>query len=99
MSGWYLYIIRTGGGVLYTGITTDTQRRLAEHRSGFPKGARSLRGKGPLQLVYQVEVGDRRRALQLEWRIKRWPRQRKQALVDGREALPENPDSPPTTGS
>ncbi|MBZ2168579.1 MULTISPECIES: GIY-YIG nuclease family protein [Marinobacter] len=86
---WSVYIVRTGKGTLYTGITTDVARRLAEHESGT-KGARSLRGKGPLKLVFQAEAGDRSRASRLEWHIKQWPKARKEALVRGELTLPDD---------
>ena len=47
---WYVYILRCGDGTLYTGITTDVQRRLQMHRSG--KGAKYTRCRQPLELVY-----------------------------------------------
>lgn len=85
---WYLYLVRTASGSLYTGISTDVARRLAEHQAGAPKGARSLRGKGPLTLAFSAPAGDRSRASSLEWRIKRWPRDRKERLVRGEIDLP-----------
>ncbi|WP_100638556.1 GIY-YIG nuclease family protein [Marinobacter salexigens] len=88
-SDWYIYMIRTARGALYTGITTDVPRRFAEHQAGAPKGARSLRGKGPLELVLNLPAGDRSRASKLEWHIKQWPRQRKEALVQGDVSLPD----------
>lgn len=88
MSGWWVYMVRTAAGTLYTGITTDVARRFAEHQGGGLRAARSLRGKGPLTLVFQAQVGDRVTAARLEWRLKRWPRARKEALVAGTEALP-----------
>ncbi len=66
---WYLYLIETAGGALYTGITTDVTRRLAEHAAG--RGAKALRGRGPLRLVHQQAVGSRGEALRLEAEIKR----------------------------
>ncbi|MFY0991417.1 GIY-YIG nuclease family protein [Halomonas sp. C05BenzN] len=66
---WHLYLIETAGGALYTGITTDVARRLAQHRDG--RGAKALRGKGPLVLVYHEAVGSRGEALRLEAEIKR----------------------------
>ncbi|GGC58434.1 GIY-YIG nuclease family protein [Marinobacter halophilus] len=86
---WYLYLVRTASGNLYTGITTDVERRFAEHQAGAPKGARSLRGKGPLTLVFQTTAGDRSRALKLEWQLKRWPKARKEALINGEFSLPD----------
>ncbi|BES70533.1 DNA damage response exodeoxyribonuclease YhbQ [Marinobacter nanhaiticus D15-8W] len=84
MTPWFLYLIRTRSGTLYTGITTDVQRRFSEHQSGGPRAARSLRGKGPLELAYAAKVGDRTRAAQLEYALKRWPRTRKERLVAGK---------------
>lgn len=86
-SNWFVYMVRTAGGALYTGITTDVPRRFGEHQAGAPKGARSLRGKGPLELVFYSPAGDRSRASKLEWHIKQWPRQRKEALVLGTLSL------------
>ncbi|WP_404364014.1 GIY-YIG nuclease family protein [Marinobacter sp.] len=88
MSQWFLYMVRTARGALYTGITTDVERRFAEHQEGYPRGARSLRGKGPLTLVFQTRVPDRATASKLEWQIKQWPRARKEALVAGKIQLP-----------
>ncbi len=88
--GWFLYLVRTASGALYTGITTDVERRFAEHQAGAPKGARSLRGKGPLTLEFQAPAGDRGRASKLEWQVKRWPRVRKEALLKGEISLPDD---------
>jgi len=71
--------VRTGAGELYTGIALDVERRLEEHRAG--RGAKYLRGRGPLQLAHQVAVGERGLALQLERRLKRLDRAAKEALV------------------
>ena len=87
---WYLYLVRTAAGSLYTGITKDVSRRFGEHQAGAPKGARSLRGKGPLTLEFQVRAGDRSRASKLEWQVKRWPRARKEALLRGDISLPDD---------
>lgn len=83
MTYWFLYLVRTRTGALYTGISTDVDRRFAEHQAGRPKGARSLWGKGPLELVFHEAVGDRSRATRLEYAVKQWPRSRKDALVGG----------------
>ena len=68
---------------------SEKMARFAEHQAGAPKGARSLRGKGPLELVLSLPAGDRSRASKLEWHIKQWPRQRKEALVLGKLSLPD----------
>lgn len=87
MTIWHLYLVRTAKGALYTGITTDVDRRFAEHESG--RGARALRGKGPLTLVYSGAVGSRSLASRLEWQVKQWPKARKEALVRGEYPLPD----------
>ncbi|WP_111495520.1 GIY-YIG nuclease family protein [Marinobacter bohaiensis] len=87
MTQWSLYLVRTRSGALYTGITTNVARRFAEHQSGGVRAARSLRGKGPLTLAFQETIGNRTRAAQLEYALKQWPRQRKEALVAGRIRL------------
>lgn len=77
--GWQLYIVQTAAGVLYTGISTDVARRVEQHLSG--RGARALRGKGPLALVYRCDAGDRASASRLEYRVKQLSRQQKLRLV------------------
>ena len=79
MGDWYLYIIRCHDGTLYTGTTTDVERRLAEHSAG--KGARYLKGRSPLTLVLQHRIGDKGLALRAEARVKRLSRQNKEKLV------------------
>ncbi|APS28743.1 GIY-YIG nuclease family protein [Pectobacterium brasiliense] len=76
---WYLYILRTVAGALYTGITTDVSRRLNQHQMG--KGAKALRGKGELTLVFHCRVGNRSDALKLEYRIKQLSKNQKERLV------------------
>ncbi|BCU92165.1 hypothetical protein B7R74_00155 [Yersinia pseudotuberculosis] len=76
---WHLYLLRTASGMLYTGITTDVVRRLAQHQAG--KGAKALRGKGELTLVFHCEAGDRSTALKLEYRVKQLSKQQKEKLV------------------
>ena len=78
---WYLYILRCGDGTLYTGITTDVEKRLEMHRSG--KGAKYTRGKAPLELVYREQCGGHSEALKREAAVKKLTRQQKLALIQG----------------
>lgn len=89
LMNWHLYILRTASGMLYTGVSTDPERRLQQHESG--KGARSLRGKGPLRLEFRAPVGDRSSAQALEARVKRLSRSQKEELIIGVLALAELP--------
>lgn len=81
---WYLYILRCGDGSLYTGITTDVQKRLLAHRQG--KGAKYTRGRGPLELVYQEACPDHSQALRRELAVKALSRQDKFRLIQGKSA-------------
>ncbi len=76
---WFIYLVRTGAGSLYAGISTDPERRLHQHQSG--KGARALRGKGPLTLVWRQGVADKGEALRLEYRLKQQSKAFKERLV------------------
>ena len=79
-STWKLYMLRCRDGSLYTGITTDVEKRLEAHRSG--KGAKYTRGRGPLELVYQEECGDHSTALKREIEIKTLTREGKLNLIE-----------------
>ena len=76
---WYLYILRCGDNTLYTGITTDVEKRFEAHQSG--KGAKYTRGRGPLELVYREECGTHSDALKREAQIKKLSREQKQTLI------------------
>lgn len=78
MSYW-LYILQCGDGTLYTGITTDVERRLALHQQG--RGAKYTRGRGPLKVVYREPCADRAGALRREWAVKHLSRAEKLALI------------------
>jgi putative endonuclease len=76
---WHLYIVQTRFGHWYTGITTNVDKRFATHQAG--KGAKNLKGKGPLILIHQQEVGTKSEASKLECKIKKLPRAKKEAYV------------------
>jgi putative endonuclease len=81
MTTWFLYIVRCRDGSLYTGVATDVRRRVAEHASERGKGAKYLRGRGPLRLVLVQSIGSRSQALRAERRIKKLPKARKERLL------------------
>lgn len=80
---WYLYILRCGDGTLYTGITTDVERRLEAHRQG--RGARYTRGRGPLELAYQEKCGTHSEALKREYAVKQLTREEKEDLIGNKK--------------
>jgi putative endonuclease len=99
-STYSVYIVRCNDDTYYTGITADVARRLAEHERS-PRGAKYLKGRGPLTLVFSATVGDRSLASSLEYRIKKLDRRAKEALIAGRSSIDEllrNQDSGSTEG-
>ncbi len=79
---WHLYMVRANHGQLYTGITQDVTRRFLEHQEGGKKAAKYLRGKGPLKLVFQQEIGSRSSALKAETALKKLPKRQKESLAE-----------------
>jgi putative endonuclease len=79
---WTVYLARCRDGSLYTGVTTEPERRLAEHNSG--NGGSYTRSRLPLVLVYREPAKDRSGALRRESAIKRLSRAQKEDLVAGR---------------
>lgn len=78
---WQVYIILCSDGSLYTGITTDLERRFAQHLSGT--GAKYFRGRAPLRLVYREGGHDRSSASRREAQIKSLPAAEKRRLIAG----------------
>ena len=82
MNKWYVYIVECADGSLYTGITTDVNRRLLEHNYSF-KSAKYTRSRRPVHLVWSKEVeGGRSGASKEEYRIKRLSRKKKLDLIN-----------------
>lgn len=76
---WSVYLIRCRDNTLYTGIATDVARRLKEHESGAA-GAKYLRGRAPLELVFTQEVGDRSVACKVEYQVRKLPKSEKEKI-------------------
>lgn len=78
---WYVYISQASDGSLYTGITTNIKRRENEHNTSNRLGAKSLRGKRPVKMVYwetyEFQSGARKREVE----IKSWKREYKMRLA------------------
>ena len=89
MNNWFLYLIRCKHGRLYTGITTDVERRFEEHKSSDKKGSKYLRGKAPLKLVLKKKIGNKSMALRIEAKIKKLTKIKKEMLVDGKIKIKE----------
>ena len=89
MPDWYLYIVRCRDGTLYTGISTDVDRRLAEHRKGGDAGSKYLKGRAPLTLLFQKKLGSGSLALKVERRVKMLTRKKKEQMIRDPERIEE----------
>lgn len=78
---YYLYILRCTDGTLYTGITTDLDRRLREHNESSV-GAKYTRGRRPVILVYSRRFRTRSNASREEIRIKSLTRVEKEVIIN-----------------
>lgn len=76
---YFVYIVRCSDGTLYTGYTTDVERRVAEHNAGT--GAKYTRGRRPVRLVYKEAHASVSEAMQREYAIKQLRRRQKEALL------------------
>ncbi len=76
---WYVYILRCADGILYTGSTTDIDRRVKEHNA--KKGGGCTKGRLPVEFVHKEPYPNRSEAQKREAQIKRWPRQKKLSLI------------------
>lgn len=83
-AAWFVYILECKDRSLYTGITTDVERRVREHNAG-KLGARYTRTRRPVQLVYFEELDNRSNASKREWEIKKLNRQQKNSLIAAKQ--------------
>ncbi len=80
MSNWWVYILRCADDSLYTGITTDVDRRLVAHRAGT--GAKYTRARLPVEVVWRQKMKNGSLARKREAEIKSWNRQKKLRLIE-----------------
>jgi len=80
VSDHYVYVLECADGTLYTGYTTDVERRVAEHDAG--EGAKYTRGRTPVELVYRERFESRSAAMSREHELKQLSRTEKERLVD-----------------
>ena len=77
---WYVYILECSDGTLYTGITTNLDKRLKTHNNG--KGAKYTKTRLPVVLKVSFEAEDRSNASKEEYRIKQLTRKEKLELIN-----------------
>mgnify|MGYP003393973133 CR=1 FL=1 len=76
---WFVYILRCADGSLYTGVTTDVQRRNKQHNAGT--ASRYTRSRLPVRVAYQEPHASRSLALKREWAVKAMARPEKESLI------------------
>lgn len=81
LSRYYVYILKCHDSTLYTGITTDLERRIKEHNFS-DLGARYTHARRPVELVYYKKMANRSMASKEEYRIKKLPRIKKLELIN-----------------
>ena len=79
---YFVYILECEDNTLYTGITTDVERRFKEHSEG--KGGAYTRAKKVKKILYTKKYKDRSSALKREHEIKSWSRKEKMALINSK---------------
>jgi len=88
---WFVYMVRTQCNTLYTGITTDVDRRFSEHLACFEgvskKGAKYFRGRKPKEVVYTEVYESRSTASRREYEIKKMSAMAKKTLVGKAESM------------
>ena len=87
MKEWFVYIIWTEKNRLYTGITTDMDRRFKEHKGEMPNGAKFFRSDKPLEIVYLGIYRDRSEASIKEAAIKKMSRSEKEKFINESPAV------------
>jgi len=87
---WIVYLLHCADGSLYAGITTDLERRLAEHNGERPGGARYTRSRRPVRLAWSERLPDRAAASRREHWLKSLSRSRKLQLIESSPRLKSN---------
>ncbi|WP_373057672.1 GIY-YIG nuclease family protein [Zunongwangia sp. H14] len=82
MKSYYVYIVECSDKILYTGITNNISRRLAEHNSDQNKNSFTYKRR-PVELIFYQEFNEVSQAISFEKKIKKWSAQKKKALANG----------------
>ncbi len=80
---WQLYILKCSDNTLYTGITNDLSRRLAQHNNGT--ASRYTRSRLPVKLIYHEKCRGRSSALKKEYAVKQFSRKEKESYIQKRD--------------
>ncbi|WP_282175408.1 GIY-YIG nuclease family protein [Vibrio diabolicus] len=82
---WSVYLIRNNRNELYCGVTNNVERRFNQHQTG--KGAKALKGKGPLVLEWSSDFDSKTLAMRAEYYIKQLTKAKKELLVTSKASI------------
>ena len=80
---WFMYVVKCNDDTLYTGITTDVERRILEHNES-KKGAKYTASRRPVHIVYARVYDNQSQAAKAESKFRRLPRTKKLNIIDGK---------------
>ena len=86
---WSIYMVRRRDGKIYTGISIDVEHRFEMHQTSKTRGAKFLKGMGPLELLTQMAVGSQPLAMHIERAVKKLPKEKKEELAADPDLLEE----------
>ena len=78
---YYFYMLRCSDNSIYSGVTTDPERRVKEHNLDNAKASKYTRAHRPVKLVYTEKHKDKKSAMRREAEVKKWPKAKKETLV------------------
>lgn len=84
---YFIYILRTSSNTLYIGQTNNLKKRIKEHKNKSSKSAKYIRYFPSFELVYHEKYPTRREAMRREAQLKKWPKAKKEALIQGDKVL------------
>ena len=84
---YFVYILRTSSNTLYVGQTNNLEKRIREHQKKSSKSAKYIRYFPSFGLVYHEDHPTRKEAMRREIQLKKWPRNKKEALIRGGKTL------------
>lgn len=86
---WSLYMLRCSDNSIYTGISNNVARRVMVHFSGAQKSSKYVKAKKPLKLIFTAELGSHSFVSQLESKVKKLPKKKKESIATGELSLRE----------
>ena len=84
---YFVYILRTSSNTLYTGQTSDLERRLKDHKEKSSRSAKYIRYFPSFDLAYTETFPSRIEAMRRELQLKKWPKAKKEALISSDSKL------------